>query len=114
MSGTEPLAEDWAKVKLLPQRTGLPMAVWITQRDGYPHDVRVKVSRTHGGRGAWPDAISIAVRPVPRVILPGQLSAADFRVVSDWIALNHAVIIDYWEDRIDIYEALPRLQKLPP
>lgn len=109
MSGTEPLAEDWAQVKLLPQRTGLPMAVWITQRD-----VRIKVSRTHGGRGAWPGAISIALRPVPRVTPPGQLSAADFRLVSDWIALNQDVIIDYWEDRVDIYEVLPRLQKLPP
>jgi hypothetical protein len=26
---------------------GLPMAVWITKNDGYPHDVRVKVSTLH-------------------------------------------------------------------
>jgi hypothetical protein len=113
MNEAETLAEDWAKVKLLPQRTGLPMTVWITQRDGFRHEVRVKVSRTHGGRGLWPDAVSVAVRPVPRVIPPGQLSAADLRVVGDWIALNHDVIVEYWDDKIDIYEALPQLQKLP-
>jgi hypothetical protein len=39
----------WAMAKLLPEETGLPMAVWITENDGYPHDVRVKVSNLHGG-----------------------------------------------------------------
>jgi hypothetical protein len=113
MKETETLAEDWAKVMLLPQRTGLPMTVWITPRDGLRRDVPVKVSRTRGGRGLWPEAISVAVRPAPRVIPPGQLSAADLRFVSDWIALNRDVIVDYWDDKIDVYEALPRLQKLP-
>jgi hypothetical protein len=112
MPNTETLVEDWAKVKLLPQRTGLPMTVWITQRDGFRHDVRVKVSRNHGGRGLWPDAVSVAVRPV-RVIPPGQLSAEDFRAVRAWIELNRDVIVDYWDDKVDIYDALPRLQKLP-
>jgi len=36
---SEAVAEDWAKVKLPPRVTGLPMAVWITENDGYPHDV---------------------------------------------------------------------------
>ena len=40
-STTGAVAEDWAKVKLPPRLTGLPMAVWITENDGYPHDVRV-------------------------------------------------------------------------
>jgi hypothetical protein len=39
---TEAVAEDWAKVTLPPRLTGLPMAVWITENDGYLHDVRVK------------------------------------------------------------------------
>jgi hypothetical protein len=95
MSRTEPLAEDWAKVKLLPQRTGLANGGVDHPARRLPRRFRVKVSRTHGGRGWWPDAISIAVGPVPRVIPPGQLSAADFRVVSNWIALHHDVIIDY-------------------
>ena len=44
-TATEAVAEDWAKVKLPPRLTGLPMAVWITENDGYPHDVRVKSAR---------------------------------------------------------------------
>jgi len=32
--------------------TGLPMAVWITENDGYPHDVRVK-SASSWRSGSW-------------------------------------------------------------
>jgi hypothetical protein len=110
---SESETEDWAMAKLLPRRTGLPMAVWITQKDGYQHDVRVKVSRLHGGRGDWASAQSIAVRPVPHEVVPGSLPAQDVALVARWIAFNRAVILDYWNDVIDIYEALPRLVPLP-
>ena len=108
------VAEDWAKVKLPPRLTGLPMAVWITENDGYPHDVRVKVSILHGGRGSWRTAPSIAVRPQPYEIVPGSLPAADVALVSRWIDLNRDVIIDYWNGVIDFDEVTPRLQQVSP
>jgi hypothetical protein len=95
-TATEAVAEDWAKVKLPPRLSGLPMAVWITENDGYPHDVRVKVSTLHGARGSWRTAPSIAARPQPHEIVPGSLPAADVALVSRWIDLNRDVIIDYW------------------
>jgi hypothetical protein len=111
---TEAVAEDWAKVKLPPRLTGLPMAVWITENDGYPRDVRVKVSVFHGGRGSWRTAPSIAVRPQPHEIVPGSLPAADVALVSRWIGLNRGVIIDYWNGVIDFDEVTPRLQQVQP
>jgi hypothetical protein len=111
---TEAVAEDWAKVKLPPRLTGLPMAVWITENDGYPHDVRVKVSTLHGGRGSWSTAPSIAVRPQPHEIVPGSLPAADVALVSRWIDLNQDVIVDYWNGVIDFDEIKPRLQQVQP
>ena len=113
-TATEAVAEDWAKVKLPPRLTGLPMAVWITENDGYPHDVRVKVSTLHGGRGSWRAAPSIAVRPQPHEIVPGSLPAADVALVSRWIDLNRDVIIDYWNGVIDFDEVKPRLQRVQP
>ena len=107
------LDQDWAAIKLLPVDTGLPMAVWITENDGYPHDVRVKVSPLHGGRGSCRAAPSIGVRPRPHEIVPGSLPAADVALVSDWIALNRDVIIDLWNGVITAREVYPRLQKLP-
>jgi hypothetical protein len=111
---TQAVAEDWAKVKLPPRLTGLTMAVWITENDGYPHDVRVKGSTLPGGRGSWRTASSIAVRPQPQEIVPGSLPAADVVLVSRWIDLNRDVIIDYWNGMIDFDEVKPRLQQVQP
>jgi hypothetical protein len=43
------LTEDWAAVKLILRRTWLPRSVWITENQGYQHDVRVKISRLRSG-----------------------------------------------------------------
>ena len=107
------LTEDWASVKRLPYQTGLPMAVWITENDGYPDDVRIRVSTRHGGCGLWRAAASVAVRPQPREIVPDNLPAADVALVSRWIELNHDVIVDLWNQAITPDDAIARLQKLP-
>jgi hypothetical protein len=110
------LTEDWAAVKLIPLRTGLPRAVWITENQGYPHDVRVKVSRLRSGRGTWLDALSVTVRPTCEEIVPAgqpELPAADLALVRQWVELNRDVIIDFWDGAIDYLEAGARLQKLP-
>jgi hypothetical protein len=101
-------------VQLPPRVIDLAMAVWITENDGYPHDVRVKVSTHHGGRGSWRTAPSIAVRPQPREMVPGSLPAADVALVIRWIDLNRDVIIDYWNGVIDLDEVKPRLQPIHP
>ena len=90
------------------------MAVWITENDGYPHDVRVNVSTLHGGGGSWRhDSVSLAVRQRQREIVSGSLSTEDFNLVSDWIRLNRDTIIDYWDGKLSLTELLTRLQKLP-
>jgi hypothetical protein len=111
------LTEDWAAVKRLPDQTGLPRAVWITENQGYPHDVRVKVSRLRSGRGTWLDAVSVSVRPTCEEIVPQgrqpQLPTGDLALVCRWIVLNHDVIVEFWDGVITPDEALARLQKLP-
>lgn len=104
--------EDWAAVKLVPRMTGLPMAVWITENVGYQHDVRVKVSAIHGGRGSWRTAPSVGVRPRPHEIVPGSLPAGDVALVIDWIVLNRDIIVAFWDGALEADEVLSRLQKL--
>jgi hypothetical protein len=115
--GLDELAEDWAAVKLLPRHTGLPRAVWITENQGYPHDVRVKVSPLRSGRGIWPDAVSVTVRPACVEIVPPsqqpQLPAGDLAQVCRWIDLNRDVIVEFWDGVIAFDEVAPRLQRLP-
>jgi hypothetical protein len=58
------------------------------------------------------NAATVAVRPTPRLI-SGQLSALDVQVVSDWIRLNEAALVDCWDGRIYTDELIQRLQRLP-
>jgi hypothetical protein len=105
--------DGWSMAKLVPQETGLPMAIWITENDGYPHDVRVKVSKIHGGGGSWRhESVWVAVRPQPREIVRGSLPTEDFNLVRDWIGLNRDTIIGYWDGTLSLTELLARLRKL--
>jgi len=113
MTETELLDEGWSMAKLAPAETGLPMAVWVTENDGYPHDVRVKVSPIHGGGGSWRRAPSMAVRPQPRLVHQSNLPASDVALVGRWIELNRDVIIDYWDGKFSLTELLARLRRLP-
>jgi hypothetical protein len=98
-------------VNLVPRLTGLPMTIWASPRGQARHDVRIKVNQTHGRQMIIRDAISVAVRPVPRVVA-GTLSPADRQAVFQWVALNEGALVDYWEFRIDTDELLQRLRPL--
>lgn len=96
---------------LRPDRTGLPFVVFISQRGGTQHDVRVKVSP--GPRFDPATAVTVAVRPEPRIVPPGNLAAEDYRRLVAWIELNRQAIIDYWNGDIPYTEdVLAALRKL--
>ena len=111
------LTEDWAAVKLVRDDTGWRRAVGITENQGYRHDVRVKVSRLRTGRGSWPDAVFVSVRPTcEEVISPSrqpELPTADLAQVCRWVELNRDMIIDFWDGVITPRQVYPRLRKLP-
>jgi hypothetical protein len=39
-------------MKLLPKRTGLPMAVWLMEQGSAQHDPHIKISLMRDGKGA--------------------------------------------------------------
>jgi hypothetical protein len=95
---------------LRPERTGLPFVVFISQRGGARHDVRVKLARAAKVRPA--DMITVAVRPTPRVVR-GKMTAREFDLVKRWVALNEDVLVDYWNGVIEYTEdALSALRPL--
>jgi hypothetical protein len=98
---------------LRPADTGLPMVIWVSERGHARHDVRVKVSQTHGSRIDPTNTATVTVRPTPRLIA-GRLSPADLQAVSAWIGLNEAALVDYWDSAISTAELLQRLQPLAP
>jgi len=86
---------------LRPERTGLPFVVFISQKGGARHDVRIKLARAAKVRPS--EMFTVAVRPVPRLIR-GRLSAQEFDAVRRWIELNEKVLIDYWNGDIEYTE----------
>jgi hypothetical protein len=83
---------------LRPERTGLPFVVFISQKGGARHDVRVKVARA--ARVQPSEMITVAVRPAVRVVR-GKLDPRDLDLLAQWIDLNKDVLIDYWNGVIE-------------
>jgi hypothetical protein len=86
---------------LRPERTGLPFVVFISQKGGARHDVRIKLSRAPRVRPS--ELITVAVRPVPRVV-QGHVSGPEFSLVRQWIELNEPILVDYWNGAIEYTE----------
>jgi hypothetical protein len=95
-----------------PADTGLPMTVWVSPRGNARHDVRIKVNMAHGPRMTIANSAVVAVRPAPRLVA-GQLSPADMLAVGDWIRLNEAALIDYWNGQVSTAGLVHRLRPLP-
>jgi hypothetical protein len=106
------IADAYEMVNLSPEMTGLPMTVHAMPRGGARHDVRIKVSRSHGRRMSINNTTEVGVRPVPHLVENG-LKPKDQIVVYQWAALNEQALVDYWEGKIDSGQFLARLRKLP-
>ena len=92
---------DFEMANLRPERTGLPFVVFISQPGGARHDVRIKLARSPKVRPG--DMLTIAVRPVPRIIR-GKMNTREFDLVKQWIELNRDVLVKYWDGIIEYTE----------
>ena len=110
---SEPDTDELVEVaNLFPRTTGLPMTVWVSPRGNARHDVRVKVNMTHGDQMNIANTAIVGVRPSPHVIA-GHLPPDDLRAVFEWISLNTAALVDYWDGRIDTVELGQLLKRIP-
>jgi hypothetical protein len=113
----EPESDElFEMANLFPRTTGLPMTVWVSPRGSARHDVRVKVNMTDGDQMNIGNTAVVGVRPTPHVI-GGQLPPDGQRAVFEWVFLNTAALIAYWEGRIDTIElgqALKRISAREP
>lgn len=92
------------------ERTGLPFIVFISQKDGAKHDVRVKVSPAPKVR--VDQMRSYALRPYRLVEGPG-LAASDEALLQAWIERNLSVLVAYGDGGVEYTEdAIDALQRL--
>ena len=81
--------------------TGLPFTVFISQRDNYRRDLRVKVSP--GPRVREEQMGSYSVRPFMDRGGPA-LSSQDERLLERWIVANRQVLEEFWDGDIEYTE----------
>jgi hypothetical protein len=110
----EPFEDLFEVANLSPALTGLPMVVWISERGHARHDVRVKVSLTHGRRARPDHTASVSVRPDVRLVAGPPLDGQDLALVRRWIELNRDVLLAYWDGDLLTDEALARLRPVGP
>ncbi len=106
------IAEDefWRMANLSSQKTGLPFLVWISSGQGARHAARVKVARNLADRPDNMTSVSIAA---PATVHGGPpLASTDLRKLQDWIDLNRAVLLDYWNCELATDEVMERLKKV--
>jgi hypothetical protein len=97
---------------LFARTTGLPMTVWVSPRGNAHHDVRVKVHMIHGSQMNPANTAVVGVRPSPHMVT-GRLSPDDQEAVFEWISLNTAALVAYWDGQIDTIELGQRLKPVP-
>jgi hypothetical protein len=109
----EPESDElFEMANLFPRTTGLPMTVWVRPRGNARHDVRVKVNMTHANQMNIANTAVVGIRPTPHVIA-GRLPPDDEHTVLDWVSLNTAALVAYWEGRIDTIELGQQLKRVP-
>jgi hypothetical protein len=122
MKSNAPISEQPASItddelfemaNLYPRTTGLPMTVWVGPCGNARHDVRVRVYMSHGNQVNVDNTAVVGVRPAPR-LAAGRLSSDDQRLVFEWIRMNEATIVAYWDGSIDTAELIQNLKRLPP
>jgi hypothetical protein len=94
---------------LFSKHTGLPFVVWISYKGGAQHDVRVKVSP--GPKTLPSQMTSVAIRPNVHVV-EGKMSASHLALLATWVALNHDVLIRYWDGDIDTKDAIDAIRPI--
>ena len=92
------------------ERTGLPFVVFISQKDGARHDVRVKVSASPKVRSDQMG--SYAARPY-RHTDGLRLNPSEEHLLGLWIEKNIDVLLQYWNGDIEYTEdAVERIGKI--
>jgi hypothetical protein len=104
--------ELFEMANLFPRTTGLPMTVRVSPRGSARHDARAKVNMTPGDQMNITSTAVVGVRPNQHVVT-GHLSPDDQRAAFEWISLNTAAIVEYWDGRIDTIELGQLLKRLP-
>ena len=87
------------------------MTVWVSPRGLARSDARVKVRCTPGDNMDPNNLAVVAIRPTPRVV-HGPLAQSDFAPIAEWITLNEAALLGFWNGTLGTVEFATSLRRI--
>ena len=94
------------------RRTGLPMCIYVSEKGNSKPGARIKVSQVYGDKVFPSKFFVLTVSENPVVIGDiGNIKEKDVSLVKNFIVDNLSLLLDLWEERIDIGELLDNLIK---
>jgi hypothetical protein len=104
-------ADDlYEMANLFPRTTGMPFTVWASPRGRARPAARIRVSLTPGRMDVGHTAV-VGIRPSPRLI-EDNLASVDLELISQWISLDEAALMDFWGETIDSVELGEKLREI--
>lgn len=89
--------------------TGLPMIIWVSMKASARRGPRIKVQKNHDAKTQTDEMVSVSVTNTPRAVV--GLTNRDLELVTEYIVLNRAVLLDYWNDIISTPALVSGLRK---
>lgn len=108
----------WEMAHFKQRETGLPVLVFIKQKNLSKHDARIRFQNDYSER-ITSNFLSLTISDnpkIPRSKKPVKLNIKkeDLEKVKSWVKLNKQVLLDHWADKIDTFEAVNSLKKYRP
>jgi hypothetical protein len=100
MNKVNKLLNIWEMANIRPNKTGLPMVIWIKPKTTEKHGPRIKVQISHGDKIKINNWVSISIEDSPQLFGSG-LSIDDFNLIVKFIKNNKDNLLKVWNDEID-------------
>lgn len=89
---------------LFKNTTKLPLVIYISDKSGVVHSPRIKVNTEYYNDYSG-NTFTITVENNPRVIGDTKkIKMSDIEDIKDLVILNKEILLQYWEQEIDIVE----------
>lgn len=104
----------WEMANLRPNRSGLPVCVWVQEFSGKEgHFARIKVSTNYGDKINLEDGFFTITVPEKKIIgTTGKIKNKDIELIKKFVDANTDIIIQLWNKDIDIGDFLTLIKKV--
>ena len=90
--------EAFSIAKALTEDTGLPVVVYLHQKISLHKKPRISVSRSYGDKVTLGNWFAVTIEENPELLGEvGKITARDINLVTDFVALNQELLLNYWE-----------------